>query len=47
MLERIASHILAIETDYKSNKYKVLRQAQTAGHKINFDVMYYSLLLED
>lgn len=47
MLIRIANHLREIETNSKSNKYRVLRQAQEAGHKINFDVMYYSLLLED
>lgn len=47
MLIRIANHLREIETNSKSNKYRVLRQAQTAGHKISFDVMYYSLLLED
>lgn len=43
MLIRIANHLTELEQNTKSNKYKVLRQAKTAGRKINFDVMYYSL----
>ncbi len=45
MLERIANHLVQIETNSKSNKYRVLGQAIAAGRKINFDVMYYSPLL--
>lgn len=47
MLVRIANHIKEMELNQVSNKYRVLRQAQTAGRKINFDVLYYSLLEED
>lgn len=49
MLVRIANHINEMESNQKSNKYKVLRQARQQGHQINFDVVYYSpcLLEED
>ena len=48
MLVRLANHIVQIEENTKSNKYRVLREARAAGRNIKFDVMYYSpLLLED
>lgn len=43
MLVRIANHLTQIEQNTVSNKYRVLRQAQEEGHKINFDVLYYCL----
>ncbi len=46
MLVRIANHLTQIEQNTKSNKYRVLRQAQTAGYKITFDVLYYASLLD-
>lgn len=44
LLERIAEHIAEIKyVDSKSaNKYKVLAQAQRMGHKVSFDILYYS-----
>ena len=44
LLERIAEHIAEIQNinQHSSNKYKVLAQAQRMGHKVSFDVLYYS-----
>lgn len=48
MLIRIANHLKEIEVNQTSNKYRVLREAKTAGRRIQFDVLYYSpLLLEE
>lgn len=41
MIDRIASHMLHIDTNEKSNKYKQLRRAKEAGCKITFDVLAY------
>lgn len=43
MLERITSHLVNIEIDKKSNKYKVLRNAQNQGLTIKFDVVYCAI----
>lgn len=44
LLERIAEHIAEIQNinQHSSNKYKVIAQAQRTGHKVSFDVLYYS-----
>ena len=44
LLERIAEHIAEIQNinQHSSNKYKVIAQAQRMGHKVSFDVLYYS-----
>ena len=44
LLERVAEHIAEIQNidQHSSNKYKVLAQAQRMGHKVSFDVLYYS-----
>ena len=44
LLERVAEHIAEIQSidQHSSNKYKVIAQAQRMGHKVSFDVLYYS-----
>ena len=44
LLERIAEHIAEIQNinQHSSNKYKVIAQAQRMGHKVSFDILYYS-----
>ena len=44
LLERVAEHIAEIQNinQHSSNKYKVIAQAQRMGHKVSFDVLYYS-----
>ena len=44
LLERVAEHIAEIQNidQHSSNKYKVLAQAQRMGHKVSFDILYYS-----
>lgn len=44
LLERVAEHIAEIQSinQHSSNKYKVLAQAQRMGHKVSFDILYYS-----
>lgn len=39
MLKRLSYHIYGIKTDKKKNLYKVLREAQSAGQTIKFDVV--------
>ncbi len=47
MLVRIANHIREIESNKRSNKYIVLRQARINRFNIAFDVLYYSPCLLD
>ena len=44
LLERVAEHIAEIQNidQHSSNKYKVIAQAQRMGHKVSFDILYYS-----
>lgn len=42
MLERLGNHLAAIQTNKKTNKYKVLREATANGLVVRFDVLYYS-----
>ena len=44
LLERVAEHISEIQNidQHSSNKYKVIAQAQRMGHKVSFDILYYS-----
>ena len=43
MLNRLVDHILEIgRNEAREHKYAVLREAKDAGHKIDFDVLYYA-----
>lgn len=47
MFKRMCQHIDSIDNNRKTNKYKVMREAQQRGFKIKFDVLQYSSFGEE